>query len=748
MANDYSFRAYRVAFADFLRDRRGSDNAERVRREYMDLHDRQAAEFEYAQDQSDEVIPREPAVRPPAFRNTSRLLVYVSCTDPDLYIFADGAKGKARQAYQQGQRNWSHEYTIDIVNVKITLRNRLVLITIVPIDEFEFEFACTANPIKEDIIVGGSGAFSFERYNGVMVGSHVSVEQNAMHVSSEIRGHKRTPNGADTSIIGRAYMVSMFNEPVAYRNPVKRFGRTRYPDTLMESFAPGHPHTGVHLRSVGLKPGAGDSEQRQPLAQHELRDIDFDVPFETNHNLDKIQDTYIQINADWPRACGVQMVKSALHGTREFAIYVDAFNQFHIFPTAAIEPPDPANPYAQNVNSTFVTRVVPVLPAWCYKQAVKVSDYWASTPDNGKADVDFPEPDWQFHPEGTRAASIFYERLPYVYDTAKFTTGDGLTAPNPFTQAEFDTFAAGLGVQGRHQVTFASGYNEARYFVAPGVIEVTVNIELTGDLLDSYTATLDVREVRRPTTTPYCSLYVGYVWYDVPFGAKVTKDTLGNITKDERVGKIGQFVSFDMERWTSGTVISNARTYRMLSIKDLDTGAELFTCPAGPILGIDIKSLSFAMQVWNAQLTTRIMPRKFNDPAPTNTVAADWRTFQFGVWCVVGTTPKEILWPNTLPIAERQFAADLGFMQWTPTKSRDLINSLLHDDPTWHLVPLNDSTDWSTGNWGAYRDAYLNSVTQNIGGTHPYPADTPAIERTLEVDYWSYYIGLHVFLCP
>ena len=730
-------------YREYVRDMRRREDAERIRQEFDAQHDAHQATHLYGEE-SDLARPRSVFVRPPSIKFAGRLRTYVSCAEPEMYQFAEDAKHKARHAYLRGLRSWTHEYTIDIVNVKIRIRGRVCLIEITPIDAFYFEFASSANPIKRDLIVGGGGGFSFERYNGVIVGVDVRMMDNAMSVTPRINKQRRTPNGADASLIQRAYMVDLYNEPVAYRNPVHRFGRTRYPDTLMESWAPNNPHTGIHTRGLGLLPGAGVSEMRLPLATHTLRDIDFDVPFERNHNKDPIQDAYIRINADWPRANGVQVVKHDKYGSREFAIYVDAFNQFHVFPTAAIEPLSATNPYDQNVATKYVQRLVPVFPAWCFVQSQMLSTFWAADPSGTGAYVDLPEPDWQFHPEGTRAASIIYERVPYVYDTPKFTTGDGATAPKPFTQADFDTFAAGLGVQGRHQVTLAGGYHEQRYFVAPGVIEVTIQITLTGDLLENYTAEIFVREVRRPTTTPYCALYVGYIWYDVPFGAKVVKDDKGNIIKDERIAKIGQFVAYDVERWTSGTTLANAKISRIMSVKDLDTGVELFTCPAGPLFGIDVKSLSFVMQTWNATTTKREMPRKFGDPAGTSK-NADWRTFQFGMWVVIGGKPKEILWPATMPDDAKRYVTDLGLMTIGPLTWRQKQNTLAFDDPTWHLVALNDPTDWTTGNWGLYRDAYLQNVMQSIGGSHPYPPDAPAIERTLEADYWSYYIGLHVF---
>ena len=729
---------------EFKWDRLGFDNAERVRREHGELRDWLTAHAEYNITESDEVVPRTHAARPPAYKHKWRLRIFVACSDPDLYIFADDAKNKARHAYLQGHRRWTHEYTIDIVNVKIKVLDRLCLIQLTPMDGFEFEFATSANPIKLQAVTGGAG-FPGQVYNGCIVGVSVNAVKGAIQTSAVIRGQKRTLGGADTSLIKRPYQIELFNEPVVYPDPVKRLGRTRYPSTIMESFAPGNPHTGVHLRGMGMQAGAGLQGQKQQFFQHEQRDIDFDVPYQTNHNKDAVVPVYIRGGADWPRAAAKQTVKDDQHGSREFGIYVDAFNQFWVFPTSAIKPVDPNFPYNQNVDPASVQMAVPILPAWCYVQSQKVSAYWASHPiSDGHATVDLPEPDWKFKHDGTRAVSIFYERIPFTYDAA--TLGPPHEGTNPFTSTDFDALAALMGVQGRSNLTFAPGYNEQRYMNAPGIIEIAVNITLTGDHPEDFTVALGVREVRRPTTSAYCPLYVGYVWYDVPFGArKAVKQPDGTI-KDERIGKIGQLVSLDIERWSDKKTISEIgvdnlldsgkHVYRLYSIKDLDTGVELFTCRAFPIHGIDLTSLSLVMELYESQTVKKTMARKDGDPLGPS-IDADVTTYYPTMFAIIGAKPKEILYPLT------QFPADVKarldtYLKITPTTAREDINARIATDADWHYLALNDSTDWS-GDFQQWRLAQLQQNDLYINGSYAFPATRDQIERFLFIECKAYF---------
>jgi hypothetical protein len=128
----------------------------------------------------------------------------------------------------------------------------------------------------------------------------------------------------------------------------------KYPSVLYESWAPNHPHTGVFLRAYnnGGNGSAGHSH-RGSLEAFTGRDIGFDVPYMDSQGKSAVRAAFIRGDADWPRAAGVQTVTDTTHGNREFAIYVDALNQFYVFPTSQIQPVDHET---QNVDALYVKK--------------------------------------------------------------------------------------------------------------------------------------------------------------------------------------------------------------------------------------------------------------------------------------------------------------------------------------------------------------------------------------------------------
>ena len=208
----------------------------------------------------------------------------------------------------------------------------------------------------------------------------------------------------------------------------------------------------------------------------------------------------------------------------------------------------------------------------------------------------------------------------YSYDSALFDGPLSVGAGDPFTFAEFSAFITQLGVQGRHQATVASGYNELRFHIAPGIIEVKIEITTTGTQPWDFEASATVREIRRPTTSKYCPMYVGYVWHDVPFGAVVKKDENDKIIKDERIAKIGDLVSMDVERYydaDQANPFDNSTSYSIFSFKRIEiedgtevkTETEILTAPAAPVLAVDLTTLSYVQLLQRNQYSTKYMPR-------------------------------------------------------------------------------------------------------------------------------------------
>lgn len=587
---------------------------------------------------------------------------------------------------------------------------------------FDFEFTTSGNPMVTGTIV--QLGVSFNTYKAATVVCKVAVEGGTLRAAPSITNGTRVFDGGN-STIKRPFQVELTNEPVAYPRQVGTGVRKRFPFGLFESWAPNHPHTGVHLRNTswgfdGPRFAAYDPSgigtdwknywvteldrvrQRGALGPHLVRDLYYDIPYQENTGTAPVRTAYIRDTpADWPRAMGNQKVVDLTWGTREFAIYVDAFNQFFVFPTSQIDPIDPLNPFDQNVLSTFVKNPTVTLPAGTYAPSMRLADYFpGGTLTEGL--VDFPELDWKFNHLGTRAVTIAYSRAPFAFDSADLTSNVGTV---PFTLTEFNELRDQLGVQGRQGLSeFAPGHNPDRYFVGPGIIEASIVITLTGPNPEDFTTSVTVDVIRDPAASDYCPLAVGYAWYDLP-----TKATAGDM------------IVFDVEQWAEAGVRS--LPVSLLSVKNLTTVAELLVSAVPlSIMAIDFPTLSFAARVDNQVV-------EFRDNTGIGGAASSrWETLHFGVVLIHKLAVKDTLYPATMSVP-----------------NKDAIASMIvdfGDGATYragrYLVPLQEARDW-TDTAMANARAYI--LGPSIHGSHQHatgPASTPAIQDTLTQWYWEW----------
>lgn len=685
------------------------------------------------------------------------LRYFTTLGDPSLAVFINDAKEKARHAYYAlGRKFYTHEYVIDVAFVSIKFFGRLVHIRIMPADMFYFEFASSSNPVKAQNFT--QETLLFNVYLGVHVKVAVMMIQGQMVAKSKISLQRRSTNTSDTSINLRPYQIELLNEPVEYPFPTEKIDRKRYYNEVYGSWAPGNPHTGVHLRNIGLG-AAGWLGYRNPLSQHQIRDIGFDVPYSDSSNFDPIRNVFIRTNADYPRASAKQIVKSEMWGNREYGIFCDAFNQFHVFLTKRVTPTDPEDPYAQNVDNLYVRKLTPTLPSWCHINTQKVKDQTITYLTDGSWQVDWPELDWKFDHEGKRACTIAYERQAFIYDSALFDGPLSVGAGDPFTAAEFNTFCQdSLGIQYRHQATVSYNYNNTRYHLAPGIVEVTITITTTGAQDWDFEAAIEVREVRRPTTSKYCPMFVGYVWHDAPFGALVAKDKEGKIVKDERIAKIGDLVAMDIERYYDKDSVSptDGAVYTIFSFKTIvgdgvdRVETEILTAPAAPVLAVDMTTLSYVQLMTRNLYSVKKMPRKSGDsgdsPADCN-----WVNFHYGAGVWTGGKLREILYPQGM--LKEEMDAQRQYIETTwkalvekPLTTRQKLQEWIDRGPLLgrKMLDLNDATTWATGNYGNWRLWYARSTMDAITGTHPLPGDSDAIERFLYRALYAYLPPLHL----
>lgn len=675
-------------------DRLGREKSERNREGFFGQHQLQK---NTALNQADRLDNFE-AGGSIILNSMSRLRVYVSLTDMNLSPFINDAKSKARAAYLTGTRNWHYQYDIDVAHIDVKLRGRAVHIKITPNDKFYFEFATSGKPVITETFV--QGALSFPAYKGCMVGVNVSIKDGLLFAKPTILKYKRDAYGQNLSRVERGYQIQLINEPVAYPRAEVRLGRTRTLHTLFESYSPTYSWTGVLDRCTdGPWNTFAQPTACGPAGTLSARDIGFDVPYQDGEKAKPIRTAYIRGAADWPSANGKQVVKNKNYGDREFVIYIDAFNQFAIFPSAMIGPlgAGTGDAYAQNVPEGYIQRITPALPAWVYKATQKTSDYWAVTPDFSKLVLDIAQIDWKFNHLGTKCCAITMEREEYKFDTAFWAINPSAT--QPFTSAKFSAFKSYMGLFSNFTTTFSQyTYQPQRWFVAPGIVELTIEITLTGPDLMQFTAAITAEEVRRPSLTSGAnsrySLLVGYTWFDIPKAKNTSKAV-----------KAGTMVSIDMELWVQPRGTKGELTNRqiLMSVQDVRAAAELYSIVGSPILGVDLTTLSLVHRIDAYSVEQKTC----------SGVEVPFVVRHSGACIIHSGVVKDVLFPETMPddmklVAQRYI--DIGGRKFLADRI-----AATTTDGAWELVPMTHPKDgWGDSSLNQYRDYWAHDKWYDI----------------------------------
>ena len=551
---------------------------------------------------------------------------------PRANIYLPYALGRMRSLNAMfGDEAHFHEaYLIDGVNIDIKQAPPSQYVRLTDAGQFDFEFTTSGKPIETETVY--QLGEPIVTYKAATVACKFSTEGGTLRIAPRIVNGTRII-GSTNSRNNRQFQVDLLNEPMAHPRAVTQGGKKRFPKAVYESWAPHHPHTGVHTRNTSWgfeQPRAaaydpdwtaggwmnpwltemGRTMDRGSLLPHVLRDILYDVPYQDGMGTQDVRRAYIRGDADWPRAMGNQVVvDEGLGITREFAIYVDAFNQFFIFPVDAIEPLDPDNVYDQTVDPMYVQNPVVTFPAGVYLPSIPFKDYFAA---NGSANtvIDLPELDWKFNHLGTRAVTIAYAREPFNFDAAEFAVDPGI---NAMTSTEFNELRDQLGVTGRNAFpAFAPTHNPQRYFVAPGILQARVQITLTGPNLEDFTTAIFIDVIRDPAIHAHCTLAVGFAWYDIKDAAPATTNRV----------TAGDMIAFDVEQWAS-TLSFTGSHLPLLSIKNLTADSEPTArrCRCRSWRSTSPHSRSrCASRTWSTWREARsVPPRRCTSPSPCST---------------------------------------------------------------------------------------------------------------------------------
>ena len=557
-------------------------------------------------------------------------------------------------------------------------------------DSLYFEFQTTGFPVDLGTI------FGFSSYYAGVIGVTVS----STGVKAVLEGDAKSLTTTDFPPLFRSAQVQLHDEPSGY--PIKSGGG--YPRVLYESFAPVTSHTGIYGRAYtcGWLPFAYNTQRASGIA-NETRDFGYDNPWADNTGKTKVRYATLGTGTDWARASGIQTVVSATWGNREFAIYVDSFDQVSVFPTSEIGP---------NVGSDFLfgsdlQNVAPAVvkmqrvpfPGWVYAKTQTFKSYYASPPGDDPSGLnDFPEIDWKMHPDGTEMCAVVHERAVATLDTSyygPYATDTGTQGPS-FMYPTADSFYAmnweAMGCYQRIGGVKASVSTDPWYLVATGVLKVQISISITGPKLSEYVLSLSVVEVRRPTTTPYCTFLAGYSWYDIK---APTWTKLEPVFDTRR----GDMVALDIECYGNATM---ADTANLFSVKNLTQNKEINTfggmnCVFGSGIGVgrmltgeeavvlaaDLRTMSFAIQTGCS---------KFDDAPKTH------ESIHFGVSVIVMNKYQRTLYPNTIDPTMQVIIEDAN--------SHDAKARMNLQMGGMALLPLNDLRTWGNVDLDSLRESY------------------------------------------
>lgn len=531
-------------------------------------------------------------------------LVHERVWDSSLSSIAKMHLGRLNTLYDQGIKFYHHWDFQKYYTAELRIFNDDISIQLFPADSFYFEFFTTGNPV----VTGMVGSPPVSSAKAACVGVNVALQMNAMTVTPQINTGERNYDGTKISQVGRPYQVQLINEPVKFvpsTPPTGVFGRQKYPQVLYESYAPMHSHTGIYTNSLtvgwsfpgsydhicqdwpNLESGFGTYQHKlspvgisfspvqlgfelntsleglAPLNSWNLRDIGFDIPFMYGYSASQVEIAYLNgpTNGasgtyDWPRKNGLIVVNDPLWGTRTFALCIDAFSQFSVFPISEGEIGPTTGTGIQNVQNSLVKSQGPMLPGWCYQMSQTFMTFYPGSGDP-TGNQHFPEISWSVHPSGLRACAVVTQQVTPTFDTSYINSSSGTTFNSSFTQQQ-------CGVESRDG--YPSGPTGTRYQYGTGLVEVTLTVTLTGVDPGDYTFDATVATLRQPTTSKYCPLLAGYSYIDI-------QDTCS----------AGDLIVVDVERWYRPSMVRSIALSFPTAPSNYDTGTLEFD-PVPPSL--------------------------------------------------------------------------------------------------------------------------------------------------------------------
>jgi hypothetical protein len=581
---------------------------------------------------------------------------------------------------------FSQTFVVDDAKINVRQVGKHKYVTITVGGGFYFEFVSSGNPVV--VGVTEQQGVQYNSYNGVVVSTEVFASNGAILTKPTIREQRRMRSELveNFSEIEYPIQIQLYNESARYKQLIRaQRDQYLYPNVVISTTAPFHSFTGLTPRMPSLRfamftfatsPGTVESLN--------LRDVGYDVRWGYSERRAIQTEALIIGDADWPRQSGHQTVVDPDWGTRTFAVQIDAFCQVQVWPVAAIQP---LTSFTQNVQDDHVRRFKPTLPTWCHIPTAKFLDeYQIKSTD--QVLIDQPEISWEFNHTGTRAVAVLVARSPFENDPTYWASR--ATTDQPWTQTKFDDqlmpllYASNIHYRGGFT---AVGYNDTtRYFFGAGIVELQINITLTGTGLNEYTAEVVVVEVRDPNTSTYSAVFAGYSWIDIPSKGVAAGDML----------------AVDFEGYGQAAEVPASPSYQhLMSVKNVTKNTEALCIKAQPILGVDLTTLSFALKL--QYIDRRVGP--ISTPTRDSYTGSPyvdiyWMIEKWGVWIIHSGSSKGVIYPETMSV---EFRAEVDAL--ATTDGRAYMDALIAGDPRWEYVPLATPEDgWANAACNLWRE--------------------------------------------
>lgn len=573
---------------------------------------------------------------------------------------------------------FSQTFAVDDAVINVRQEGKFQYIKISLEGAFYFEFATSGFPVIKDTLVQG-GSLSVNTFKPLIVATNVAAKDGAIRIAPYVVKGARQVTGTSNSATGYLTQVQMINEPTKYPQTVKAQRKTNtYPNVMYETYAPTHAYTGLGYRGLGLK-GFAFSFITQPGTTENFtaRDFGYDYPWGYSVGKNKQTLALVTDEADWPHKSGRVTVTDDRFGTRTFGVMIDTSSKFHIFPLGAIT--NPLNDITQNILADHIRHIQPVFPEWVYYPPSMAKDYTLGVT---KRLVDLPEHQWVFHPSGGKAVTVAYMREPFLHDETYWAANRN--PDTPWNQTKFDDSLLPLlhdaAINQSSAAIPADGYNMAHYFHGSGIIEAVIDIELTGEELNQFNATVTVNTIQDPRFAEFMTMHAGYSYVDIP-GKGVAW---------------GDIIDVHMESYNYVHPPLTAPRLGIIVMKNITKGTDIFTTPLCPVLAIDLQTCSMVLQLQNIiSNELRTTPMRVGTPQDI-----EWVSHHWAVWVIHSGSSKKLYFPESMTEEQKVILRDMA-----------TVDGRLYEDGLltagWTRIPLNVSGDgWNDADFNAVRDYF------------------------------------------